>query len=50
VNPGDVAPFRIQLSVFAELDELIEDLLARTEMDVTWCHAEYLGQLLLVSR
>ena len=34
VDPGDVALFGVQLPVLAVLDELVEDLLPRLELDV----------------
>ena len=47
VDPGDVALFGVQLPVLAVLDELVEDLLARLELDVLRGQRQSLSQLFL---
>lgn len=47
VDPGDVTLFRVQLPVLAVLDELVQDLLPRLELDVLGGQSQSLGQLFL---
>ena len=47
MNPGDVALLRVQLPFLAVPDELVEDLLARLELDVLRGQGESLSQLFL---